>query len=182
MHDHHPADIRLAWWRSALRQWQQHPIVGFGLGGSAAAFNLDHQLEAETHHSEFMTTNRVTHNPHSSYVQVLLEGGVVGVTLFTWMIGTVVFVAYRQSRVHPLGLITLGALFAWLATATTDYWYIVAHMLAPFWILATLASLDPRSNKIDSADADADPSDHAATVQDELHQSSGTSGLIPNGS
>jgi O-antigen ligase len=182
VHDHRPADIRLAWWRSALRQWQQHPIVGFGLGGSAAAFNLDHQLEVETRHSEFMTTARVNHNPHSSYVQILLEGGIVGVALFTWMIGTVVFAAYRQSRLHPLGLITLGALFAWLATATTDYWYIVPHMLAPFWILATLASLDPRSNEVEGADADADPPGLSATVRDELHQSSGTSDLISAGS
>ena len=141
-----PEDIRLAWWRSSVRQWQTRPVLGYGLGGVGKALETDPELSAETKDNNALNAARQAwHHPHSTYFQILVEGGIVGVGIFTWLLGTLVIVSYRTSKRHPIGLLTLGVLVVWMVTATTDEWYLVGHLLSMLWIAAVLAPFDPNS-------------------------------------
>ena len=143
-----PEDIRLAWWQSSLRQWENRPVLGFGLGGSREA------LEADPKYQEVLARNpRLAEvsqgwgHPHSTYFQILLEGGIVGVALFTWLLGTIGYAAYRTSASHPIGVLAFGVLIVWMVTAATDEWYLVGHLLSLLWIAAVLAPFVPRSRQ-----------------------------------
>ena len=85
------------------------------------------------------------HHPHSSYFQILLEGGIIGIAMFIWLLGTLVAIAYRTSKRHPIGILALGVLVVWIVTSATDEWYLVGHLLAMLWIAAVLAPFDPNS-------------------------------------
>lgn len=61
--DHNSFNWRLAQWTYLLQQWQKFPIFGFGLGLSAD-----------------VSTNGLY--PHNDYVRALVEGGIVGLSLF----------------------------------------------------------------------------------------------------
>ena len=65
--------------------------------------------------------------------------------MFAWLLGTLVVLAYRTSKRHPIGLLTLGVLVVWMVTATTDEWYLVGHLLSMLWIAAVLAPFDPNT-------------------------------------
>lgn len=139
-----PEDIRLAWWRSSARQWQTRPMLGFGLGGASEALRTDRQLRKETRDDARMKrARRSWQHPHSSYFQILVEGGIIGVAMFAWLLGTLVVISYRTSRRHPIGILTLGVLLVWIVTAITDEWYVIGHLLSLLWLAAVLAPFDP---------------------------------------
>ena len=139
-----PEDIRLAWWRSSARQWQTRPMLGFGLGGAGKALETDSKLIAETEEDTRLRSVRLAYgHPHSTYFQILVEGGIVGIGLFAWLIGTIAATAYRTSRHHPVGILALGVLAVWMVAAATDEWYVIGHLLSMLWIAAVLAPFDP---------------------------------------
>ncbi len=61
--DNNSFNWRLAQWTYLLQQWQQYPLLGFGLGLS-------------TH----VSTNQLL--PHNDYVRALVEGGIAGFVTF----------------------------------------------------------------------------------------------------
>jgi O-antigen ligase len=139
------SDIRLVWWKASLRQWQNHPIFGYGIGGTADAMVSDEQLREDAKHlSEAKQENILVFNqPHSTYFQVLLEGGLVGIGLLAFMLGSIAFMAIRTSRYHPIGSIALGGLAVWMVTATFDSWHTQGQTLALLWVAAIFASTHP---------------------------------------
>lgn len=142
----HPEDIRLAWWRSCARQWQTRPLLGFGLGGADEALATDAIFLEETANDPLMVSARTWHHPHSSYFQVLVEGGVVGVAVFAWLLGTLLITAWKHSREHDTGAVAFGVLVVWITAAATDEWYLVGHLLSMLWIAAVLAPFDPMTS------------------------------------
>ena len=136
-------DIRIAWWKSCVRQWETRPILGFGIGGTEEALASDPELQRDTEDSARMTRLSIFNQPHSVYFQTLLEGGIVGVMLLGWVLGTLVRLAYRTSRTHPIGLLAMGGLVVWMVTALFDQWHAQGQVLGLLWLAATLAAFDP---------------------------------------
>lgn len=141
--DGQATDIRLLWWRSALRQWDNHPLLGYGLGGTAEALRSDPELTADQRVSKSHLSVAVFNQPHSVYLQILLEGGLVGVGTFALLLFAIFRVAWRNSLHHPLGAIAIGGLVIWMTTATFDAWHTRSQPLAFLWFTALFAAFDP---------------------------------------
>lgn len=145
-------DIRLLWWRSALRQWDNHPMLGYGLGGTAEALRSDPELTANQRVSKSHLSVAVFNQPHSVYLQILLEGGLVGVGTFALLLFVILRAGWRNSLHHPLGAIAIGGLVVWMTTAAFDAWHTRSQPLAFLWFTALLAAFDPAWLAPDSAE------------------------------
>lgn len=66
--DNNSFNWRIAQWTYLLGQWSQYPILGFGLGLSAD-----------------VSTNNLY--PHNDYIRALVEGGIIGFTIFIGFFG-----------------------------------------------------------------------------------------------
>jgi len=152
-------DIRIAWWRSCLRQWETRPILGFGIGGTREALAGDLQLREETRNSPQMSQYAVFNQPHSVYLQTLLEGGILGMTLLVWVLGSVAIVAYRNLRQDPIAVLALGGLVVWMVTALFDQWHAQGQVLALLWMSATIAAFDPNWLDADSDSGNPEPAE-----------------------
>ncbi len=62
--------VRRMLWRDGLRYWKLSPVFGHGLGSFETGITRVQDFDYETKY------------PHNHYIQVLLEGGVVGFALF----------------------------------------------------------------------------------------------------
>ncbi|MAD20567.1 MAG: hypothetical protein CMJ52_10555 [Planctomycetaceae bacterium] len=136
-------DVRLLWWRSALRQWDNHPLLGYGLGGTAEALESDPELTSDELRSKVNFSNAVWNQPHSVYLQVLLEGGVVGAGTLAFLLFAIARAGWRNSLDHPLGAIAIGGLAIWMTTAAFDAWHTRSQPLAFLWFIGLLAAFDP---------------------------------------
>ncbi|MCP4797540.1 MAG: O-antigen ligase family protein, partial [Phycisphaeraceae bacterium] len=136
-------DIRLLWWRSSLRQWGNHPLLGYGLGGTAEALRSDPELTANQQVSKSHLSVAVFNQPHSVYLQVLLEGGILGIGTFAFVLLAIFRAGWRNSLRHPLGAIAIGGLIVWMTTAAFDAWHTRSQPLAFLWFTALLAAFDP---------------------------------------
>ena len=120
--------------------------LGYGAGGTAEAFATDDQLfvdakdlpDAKQNH-----TSLVLNQPHSTYFQVLLEGGIVGIALFAFLLGAIVAMCLRTARVHPLGVVGLGVVVVWMITAAFDAWHSQGQPLALLWVGAAFGAIHP---------------------------------------
>jgi O-antigen ligase len=141
--DEQASDIRIVWWRSCLRQWRNHPLTGYGLGGTATALAADPLLlqddGLDRSHEEIAVFNQ----PHSVYFQVLLEGGLVGVLLLTVLLGALIRVGLQRARSSPLGAVGVGGVIVWMVTAGFDAWHTQPQPLAFLWIAALFCAFDP---------------------------------------
>jgi O-antigen ligase len=137
-------DIRLVWWRSCLRQWENHPMFGYGVGGTADAMESDAQLPVDASAlPERLQENLVFNQPHSTYLQVLVEGGIVGIALLALLLGSIVAICLRTARLHPLGVLGLGTVVVWMITAAFDAWHSQGQPLALLWTGAIFGAINP---------------------------------------
>ena len=72
---------RLHWWRTTLDHVFDEPVilhalVGHGLGNTRA---IDFSKEGST-------ISPVAGHPHNTFIQILYEGGIVGLAIFLWML------------------------------------------------------------------------------------------------
>lgn len=141
--DEQASDIRIVWWRSCLRQWRNHPVTGYGLGGTATALAADPLLLQDDGLAPHQKEIAVFNQPHSVYFQVLLEGGLVGVLLLTVLLGAVIRVGLQRARSSPLGAIGVGCVIVWMVTAAFDAWHTQPQTLAFLWIAALFCAFDP---------------------------------------
>ena len=141
--DGESTDIRLLWWRSGLRQWGNHPLLGYGLGGTAEALRSDPELTTDQRLPERHLSMTVWNQPHSVYLQVLLEGGLIGLGTLAFLLVAIVRAAWRNSLHHPLGAVAIGGLVIWMTTAAFDAWHTRSQPLAFLWFTALFAAFDP---------------------------------------
>lgn len=146
------SDYRLAWWRSSLRQWKNHPVLGYGVGGTRSAFEDDAVLQRDASRVPGFSSEgdgqpyrnaqgleiHEFNQPHSVYFQVLVENGVIGVLAGGVLLGVIVVTGIRNARKNPIGSLGLSMLVVWLTTAAFDSWYAQGQPLALFWLSATL--------------------------------------------
>lgn len=122
---------RLAQWTYLLGQWQQYPILGFGLGTG-----------------KYISTNGL--EPHNEYLRALIEGGVMGLVVFFIFLGgqlTYLFNIMRssfnnkikQDLAFTLIAILLGICVGmiteniWTHTTLFFYWWTIFSLLSWDW-------------------------------------------------
>jgi O-antigen ligase len=141
--DQQATDIRIVWWQSCLRQWRNHPVMGYGLGGTASALETDPLLLENVRVNERLERIAVFNQPHSVYFQVLVEGGLIGMLLLTILLGTIIRVGLQRARSSPLGAVGVGGVIVWMVTAAFDAWHTQPQPLAFLWIAALFCAFDP---------------------------------------
>ena len=106
-------EARIAMWKLSLLAWERQPVCGVGLGGyqsATAAIEVPYKKH-ELH---------VFKTPHSTYITVLTESGLVGLTLLlAWL--TALFVrSVACLRLEPVRIGALGGLIIWCSAAAFD--------------------------------------------------------------
>ena len=93
--------LRLSLWKDGLKLWRLSPVVGNGLGSYETGLSRVQGFDYET---KF---------PHNHYIQVLLEGGVIGLALFLGAHIALGAALWKRRRVLREGeFAALGAAFA----------------------------------------------------------------------
>jgi len=95
--------IRTVMWRLSWQLAQEKPLLGYGMGGFAPAYE-----QAVKSSSLTGWAARPTEDPHNQYLQVQLQAGLVGLAAFFWFL----LGALRQPAVQPwrtwAGAVLLG--------------------------------------------------------------------------
>lgn len=112
-------------WQVALRMWQDHPIAGVGLNNyiveSAGYVREPGNLEAVQ-----LIAER-PHVAHNTYLQMLAETGLVGLTLFLAVIAGCLGAAWSASKAfarqddHGMANLSTAALVAMLAVVASSF-------------------------------------------------------------
>ncbi|KAF0121445.1 MAG: hypothetical protein FD151_1231 [bacterium] len=115
---------RLNAWKNVItKQWIKHPILGYGVGGSAF-------FDAQ-------------------YPRVLVETGILGLAVFLWLIYslfTSVLETYRKLKDRFYKGLTLGFLAGLVAMLTHSIGantFIIVRIMEPFWFLAGIVVMLP---------------------------------------
>ena len=106
-------EARLALWQLSLAAWERAPIIGTGLGGyQSATEELDVNYGKGDIH-DYKT-------PHSTYIGILTECGIVGLGLFVLWSVTFAIKAIQCVRIDPMRVGALGGTIVWFSAAAFD--------------------------------------------------------------
>jgi O-antigen ligase len=129
---------RYDFWRIALQEAGDQPLVGVGAGNYAAGYFRDRRTEQDIR------------QPHSLPLQTLAELGAVGLALLVTFLAAVAVGLWRWRRILRRRVITIaagGAFFAWFFQSSVD-WLALIPGLTGFALLgaaALVASPGPRT-------------------------------------
>jgi O-antigen ligase len=130
--DNNSFNWRIAQWYMLLGRWQEHPILGHGLG-----------LSVQTAGNGYL--------PHNDYVRFLVEGGIVGLAttlslFFAQVIRLIGFIQNtpKNSSKHSLSMLMMAMLAAILVGMMTEniwghtmlffYWWVIFAVLGWDWV------------------------------------------------
>ncbi len=98
------SDIRFDLWSAGIRMWADYPIQGVGLG--QFPYNLDTYAEAGTRAAA------IEIGPHNIYIAVLAESGMVGLTIFLFLVYFSLRTLWKASHLPDAN--TSARAWAWL--------------------------------------------------------------------
>ncbi len=124
---------RLAMYNGAIQMFFDHPVLGVGMG------NFEEFWKNQYYPQEKPQWKKFTH-PHSSHLQFLACGGLLGITGYCIFWGYLLMWSWRR-RYTNHGLLLLGSTFSLLLYGITDnplgthegmrvYWFIVGLAFA----------------------------------------------------
>jgi O-antigen ligase len=129
-HDMNSFNWRLGQWYELLQSWQQHPILGHGLGLSI-----------------YVADNRLL--PHNDYVRALVEGGIVGLVLLlsllvaqVWRLVQLMRQAPRDSAQRHLCIVLLAIAIAIPLGMATENIQICTAFFFYWWVVVAIAGWD----------------------------------------
>ncbi|GAB4206878.1 MAG: hypothetical protein Fur0019_10670 [Tibeticola sp.] len=79
--------FRLEFWRTTLEIGARHPV----LGGGVPSYQIEYAAVAR---ARGLQGDRVSHNPHSEYLLIWTQAGLVGLALWLWLL----WVQWRESH------------------------------------------------------------------------------------
>jgi hypothetical protein len=101
-------------WKMSLIAWRQRPWIGVGFGGYQIATAPIEEIVYPGKDIHLFET------PHSTYIMILTENGVVGLSLFLCSIAAFFMRAFRIIQVEPIRIGVFGGAVIWFAAAATD--------------------------------------------------------------
>lgn len=132
------AEVRLAMWKAALPGWKAAPIAGTGIGGIPSV------MERTTLKNSVLDLKTVR-MIHSTYIQTLVETGLIGLGLLMGFAFLLFRDALRRLRGQPLLVSSFGALVVWFVAAAFDGYQQSGGFLTVGAILIPLALADLRA-------------------------------------
>lgn len=143
------AESRVVHAQTALRVWADHPVLGVGFGGMVYASMARDYSNAE----KDVVANHVVHN---SYLQVLVDSGLIAFLLYTGLFGYAILWLGRSAqgdparRVFPLAIQTPLLVFAlgssFYSCERMDLPYIFLMMAAAWQQIERNSATDDASN------------------------------------
>jgi len=111
-------------WGASLEQWKKAPLIGNGIGSLGYILN--------TKHVEYDAA-------HSAYIHILTENGIIGLALYLFMIGSIIYYSLNAPFSELLFLMSLllTILISQLAQHT--------HIHKETWFAFTMLALHARS-------------------------------------
>ena len=85
-------DERLIVWRSAVEIIKKHPVFGVGIGDVRTELVKEYNRAGE----DKLEKERL--NAHNQFLEVLLEGGMVGFSVFLLVFGSMIFIAIDEKN------------------------------------------------------------------------------------
>jgi len=136
---------RLAMWQIALDVWQEHPVIGTGLG--------DFDQEIELRQSQGIYEQVEVHaSAHNIFFQALATTGLVGFLILLFALIIQPFRVFYHTSCEKLTSANLGGLIvimAYLVFGLTATWNLRAPELSVFLIyLITLSSTVSKASKV----------------------------------
>jgi len=128
-------EVRLALWKMSICAWQAHPIIGVGFGG---------YLIATAPINDVVIPNFNIHNfnqPHSMYVMMLTENGLVGVVLFCFWAGAFFINAFKFVQLDPNRISMFGGAVIWFAAGIGDSFHTRGVFLTVGVIVMAMATM-----------------------------------------
>lgn len=132
---------RVGYWEYGFGLVAQRPLLGYGYGTVGALF--------DSTSSQFLGMN-VTH-PHSLYIELLLQGGVVALFAFSWLGVQLVWnvISVRSSNQRGSAAMVLASLAALLFQSTIDPILGYGPILGLWWL--TYCTLHGKHDGIEHA-------------------------------
>ena len=126
---------RLAMWRMALIAWRTHPFTGVGNGG---------YVNATAHINNVKNPNFDVHfhgHPHSTYIMILTENGLVGLILFLAWVGAFFVRAFKGVQLDSIRVVVFGAAVIWFSAAAVDSFHRNESFLSLGVIMMAMAAM-----------------------------------------
>lgn len=134
---------RLVWWSAAQELAREHPIRGLGLGGfdsEVARTEAVVSALASTDDPAVASHLDAAH-PHSVYLALLVDGGLIGLALFALAILFTAASALQAARREPLGAALAGILVLWLLCGVFESLHLNGSTLGLLAITMALAAM-----------------------------------------
>ena len=129
------SEERIAMWKMSMIAWRAHPIIGVGYGGySKATEHIDDVvcLRMDVHLHD---------QPHSLYVMILTENGLVGLTLFFMWTGAFFVRAFKAVQLDSIRISVFGGAIVWFAAGIGDSFHTRGVFLTVGVIMMALAAM-----------------------------------------
>jgi putative inorganic carbon (HCO3(-)) transporter len=129
---------RLYMWQSGLAMWREHPWLGVGPGGVKSLYSRYALPEA---------IKKRTGHLHNSPLQILVEGGLVGLAAWLWIWLAFFWSGWRvlralagsgQTRERALCVGGLAAVAGFLVTGLSEWSFGDDEVVTIAWVLAAL--------------------------------------------
>lgn len=160
-------DIRLKIDRDALHMIAARPFMGWGLGTFADVYPQFRSFY----------TNSLVNEAHNDYLQTLIEMGVLGFGIATWLLVAAIRPALRKARNWPSdvnGIVTMAALLGIsgiMVHSFVDFNLEIPANAMLFYVLCTVAAMEPRFRNLkrNQKSRESDISGLPATLQTDMH-------------
>ena len=123
---------RLLMWQSAYEMFEDHPVLGVGLGQYAPKYlNVYKSPQAKEIHN----------HSHNNFLQMLAENGIVGFLGFLLLFGYILLSSFINSirKTSPYHVLIFGCTLAFILQGFTEYNFGNSAVIKYYW--ATLACL-----------------------------------------
>lgn len=134
---------RLMLWSGTCRMVRTSPFAGWGVGKFASEFP---PFAPPAFAARMKADNTFAEHPHSEYLQIAEESGLIGLGIFLWLLSTLLRPAFLRAKGGDvMAAAALGSLVAILVHIGVDRNFRLASTAIPFWILAgIIAAPDPK--------------------------------------
>lgn len=159
--------LRVDIWGSALEIASRHPVLGVGVNNFAAGYERLPSTLTFASQRHFLEAEEFLVPPHAQnlYLNVLAEGGVVGVAALLLLLGMAVVVLYRAARARDPRTVAVGLGGGAGVIAVVVHSFaevtLLTELALPFFALAAVAAvyvaLEQRDARPDAATAAAAP-------------------------
>ena len=144
---------RINRWNSALRMWEERPVMGWGPG----TYQFNYAPFQKSDEMTIISTNAGDMgNAHSEYIGPLAEQGVPGLTFILILVGTIIYtgtIIYSKAKnthTRKFALAILIGLLTYFIHGTLNNFLDTDKLAVPVWaFVAMIVALDVYHSKED---------------------------------